>query len=41
MHNRIAAAQDSGEVPAFEANVEIVICHHDYVTWEHRHVPGD
>src|SRR5437899_130530 len=37
MQNMIAAVQDSGEVPAFEANVEVVSCHHNYVTWEHHY----
>src|SRR5690349_23546205 len=33
----IAAVQGSGEVPAFEAHVEAVNCHHNYVTWEHHY----
>jgi tRNA-splicing ligase RtcB (3'-phosphate/5'-hydroxy nucleic acid ligase) len=37
MRNLIAAVQGSGEVPAFEANVEVVSCHHNYVTWEHHY----
>ena len=37
MQNMIAAVQGSGEVPAFEANVEVVSCHHNYVTWEHHY----
>src|SRR5215469_4968909 len=37
MRNMIAAVQGSGEVPAFEANVEVVSCHHNYVTWEHHY----
>jgi tRNA-splicing ligase RtcB len=37
MQNMIAAVQSSGEVPAFEANVEVVSCHHNYVTWEHHY----
>jgi tRNA-splicing ligase RtcB len=37
MRNMIAAVQGSGEVPAFEANVEAVSCHHNYVTWEHHY----
>jgi tRNA-splicing ligase RtcB len=37
MRNLIAAVQASGEVPAFEANVEVVSCHHNYVTWEHHY----
>jgi hypothetical protein len=27
----------SGEVPVFEANVEVVSCHHSYVAWEHHY----
>jgi tRNA-splicing ligase RtcB len=37
MRNMIATVQGSGEVPAFEANVEVVSCHHNYVTWEHHY----
>src|SRR5260370_8143499 len=37
MRNMIAAIQGSEEVPAFEANVEVVSCHHNYVTWEHHY----
>ncbi len=37
MRNLIAAVQASGEAPAFEANVEVVSCHHNYVTWEHHY----
>jgi tRNA-splicing ligase RtcB len=37
MRNLIAAVQASGDVPAFEANVEVVSCHHNYVTWEHHY----
>jgi tRNA-splicing ligase RtcB (3'-phosphate/5'-hydroxy nucleic acid ligase) len=37
MRNMIAAVQRSGEVPGFEANVEVVSCHHNYVTWEHHY----
>jgi tRNA-splicing ligase RtcB (3'-phosphate/5'-hydroxy nucleic acid ligase) len=37
MRNLIAAVKASGEVPAFEANVEVVSCHHNYVTWEHHY----
>jgi tRNA-splicing ligase RtcB len=32
MQNMIA-----GEVPVLEANVEVVSCHHSYVTWEHHY----
>src|SRR6266542_2435285 len=37
MRVMIVAVQGSGEVPAFEANVEVVSCHHSYVTWEHHY----
>jgi tRNA-splicing ligase RtcB len=37
MQNIVAGVQASGEVPAFEANVEVVSCHHNYVTWEHHY----
>lgn len=37
MRNMIAAVQGSGEVPAFEPNVEVVSCHHNYVTWDHHY----
>lgn len=37
MRNIIAAVSASGEVPLFEANVEVVSCHHNYVTWEHHY----
>src|SRR5713226_895260 len=37
MRNLIAAVLGSGEAPAFEANVEVVSCHHNYVTWEHHY----
>src|SRR5260370_356866 len=37
MSNLSAAVQRSGEVPAFEANVEVVSCHHNYVTWQHHY----
>jgi tRNA-splicing ligase RtcB len=37
MQNMIAAVKGSGEVPAFEANVQVVSCHHNYVTWEHHY----
>lgn len=36
MIDLIAAVQGSGKVPAFEANVEVASCHHDYMTWEHH-----
>jgi hypothetical protein len=25
------------QIPAFEADVEVVSCHHNYVTWEHHY----
>src|SRR5260370_41943010 len=34
MANIIRAMSESGEVPAFDANVEAVNCHHNYVAWE-------
>src|ERR1051325_8037869 len=37
MQNMIATVQASGEVPAFEANVAVVSCHHNYVTWENHY----
>ena len=37
VRDMIAAVQSSGEVPAFEANVEVVSCHHNYVTWQHHY----
>jgi tRNA-splicing ligase RtcB (3'-phosphate/5'-hydroxy nucleic acid ligase) len=36
MENIIAAVRNCGEVAAFEAHVEAVNCHHNYVTWEHH-----
>ena len=37
MANIIAAVAVCGEVPAFQAHVEAVNCHHNYVTWEHHY----
>jgi RNA-splicing ligase RtcB len=37
MRNLITVVQGSGEVPAFEANVEVVSCHRNHVTWEHHY----
>ena len=37
MTNIIAAVRGSGLVPAFDASVEAVNCHHNYVTWEHHY----
>jgi tRNA-splicing ligase RtcB (3'-phosphate/5'-hydroxy nucleic acid ligase) len=36
MHNIIDAVQNCGFVPPFEAEVEVVNCHHNYVAWEHH-----
>jgi tRNA-splicing ligase RtcB len=37
MQNIIAALRNSGLVPAFDATLEAVNCHHNYVTWEHHY----
>src|SRR5262249_45541099 len=37
MANIIAAVAGCGEVPAFQAHVEAVNCHHNYVTWENHY----
>jgi len=37
MANIVAAVSNCGEVPAFEAHVEAVNCHHNYVTWENHY----
>jgi tRNA-splicing ligase RtcB len=37
MQNIIAAVRGCGLVPAFDATVEVVNCHHNYVTWEHHY----
>jgi tRNA-splicing ligase RtcB len=37
MSNIVAAVAGCGEVPAFQAHVEAVNCHHNYVTWEHHY----
>ena len=37
MGNIVAAVQNSGQVPPFEAELEAVNCHHNYVTWEHHY----
>ena len=37
MQNIIAAVRNCGLVPTFDANVEAVNCHHNYVTWEHHY----
>ena len=33
----IQAVRDTGLVPAFDATVEAVNCHHNYVEWEHHY----
>jgi tRNA-splicing ligase RtcB len=37
MENIIAAVRGSGEVPAFQADMEVVSCHHNYVAWENHY----
>ena len=37
MTNIIAAIRNSGEVPEFNAEVEAVNCHHNYVAWENHY----
>jgi tRNA-splicing ligase RtcB len=37
MRNIIAAVGNSGLVPAFEATLEVVNCHHNYVAWENHY----
>jgi tRNA-splicing ligase RtcB (3'-phosphate/5'-hydroxy nucleic acid ligase) len=37
MESVVEAVRASGEVPAFEANVEAVNCHHNYVAREHHY----
>jgi len=37
MQNIIAAVRNSGLTPEFNATVEAVNCHHNYVTWEHHY----
>lgn len=37
MENIIAAVRDSALVPPFDAILEAVNCHHNYVTWEHHY----
>jgi tRNA-splicing ligase RtcB len=36
MENIIAAVRSSGLVPPFDAELEAVNCHHNYVEWEHH-----
>jgi tRNA-splicing ligase RtcB len=37
MANIIAAVANSGQVPPFEATLEVVNCHHNYVAWENHY----
>src|SRR3954467_4253699 len=37
MQNIVAAVEHSDHVPPFQANVAVVSCHHNYVTWEHHY----
>ena len=37
MENIIAVVGECGEVPAFQADVELVSCHHNYVAWENHY----
>jgi tRNA-splicing ligase RtcB (3'-phosphate/5'-hydroxy nucleic acid ligase) len=37
MSNMVAAVQNCGLVPPFEATLEVVNCHHNYVAWEHHY----
>jgi tRNA-splicing ligase RtcB len=37
MQNIVSAVRGCGLVPAFDAAVEAVNCHHNYVTWEHHY----
>jgi tRNA-splicing ligase RtcB (3'-phosphate/5'-hydroxy nucleic acid ligase) len=37
MENIIAAVRGSGLTPEFDATLEAVNCHHNYVTWEHHY----
>lgn len=37
MNNIIAAVANSGLVPPFEATLEVVNCHHNYVAWENHY----
>src|SRR5260370_27230796 len=37
MENIMRAVSESGEVLAFDANVEAVNCHHNYVAWENHY----
>src|ERR1700681_1012473 len=37
MTNLVGAVRNCGLVPAFDAGVEAVNCHHNYVTWEHHY----
>lgn len=37
MENIISAVRDCGLAPPFDATLEAVNCHHNYVTWEHHY----
>jgi tRNA-splicing ligase RtcB len=37
MQNTIDALRGLGTLPAFEATLEAVNCHHNYVSWEHHY----
>ena len=37
MQNTIDALRGLGTLPAFEAHLEAVNCHHNYVSWEHHY----
>jgi tRNA-splicing ligase RtcB (3'-phosphate/5'-hydroxy nucleic acid ligase) len=37
MSNMVTAVQNCGLVPPFEATLEVVNCHHNYVAWEHHY----
>ena len=37
MNNIVAAVQNCGRVPTFEATLQVVNCHHNYVAWEHHY----
>ncbi len=37
MHSVVDAVRSTGQVPEFEARLEAVNCHHNYVSWEHHY----
>jgi len=37
MQNTIDALRNLGTLPAFEAHLEAVNCHHNYISWEHHY----